>query len=261
MMALAAVVDRVAQHALGMPYLRLTRGYDIHDRCRYLIRLVGEIRDPRRLEILDVGCGGGLVLRYLHRRAPDRVSRYHGIDLRAERLEPRYRGIKLPHAFTDVDLDSDWRVGCFDLVWCAEVLEHLLDDRALFAKIVRAARPGGTIVLTTPSLAFVRAMGRHVPSLLEVRPVQDGGHVRQGYAPEDFRRFAAEHALKLLRLDGITRTGVDRVRRRYGGGTLDFILANATAELARAPGDVYALGPDFAGNEAEFWSIGAVFRR
>ncbi len=261
MTALAAAVDRVAQRALGMPYLRLTRGYDIHDRCRYLIHLIGEIPEPRRLEILDVGCGSGLALRYLDRRASNRVQRYLGIDLRAVRLECRYRDIRLPHGFTEVDLDSDWQVGSFDLVWCAEVIEHLLDDRTLFARIVRATRPGGIIALTTPSLAFIQAMGRHVPGLLEVRPVQDGGHVRQGYAPEDFRRFAAEHALKLLRLDGITRTGVDRVRRRYNGRTLDFILANATAELGRAPEDVYALGPDFAGREAEFWSIGAVFRR
>lgn len=261
MTALASVVDRLAQRMLGMPYLRLTRGYDIHDRCRYLIHLIGESRQPRRLEILDVGCGSGLVLRYLDRRAPTRVSRYLGIDLRAERLRSRYRDIKLPHGFTDVDLDSDWRVGSFDLVWCAEVIEHLMDDRALFAKIVRSTRPGGTIVLTTPSLAFVQAMGGHVPSLLEVRPMQDGGHVRQGYAPEDFRRFAREHGLELVRLDGITRTGVDRARRRYGGGTLDFMLANATAGRGRAPGDVYALGPDFTGREAEFWSIGAVFRR
>jgi 2-polyprenyl-3-methyl-5-hydroxy-6-metoxy-1,4-benzoquinol methylase len=261
MNGLAARVDQIAQRVLGMPYLRLTRGYDIHDRCRYLIHLIGEIREPPRLEILDVGCGSGLVLRYLEQRAPNRVNRYVGIDLRAERLRPRYRDVKLPHAFTDVDLDSDWRVGSFDLVWCAEVMEHLMDDHALFAKIVRSTRSGGTIVLTTPSLAFIQAMGRHVPSLLEVRPVQDGGHVRQGYAPEDFRRFASEHGITLLRLDGVTRTSLDRVRRRYGGGVLDFMLANATAERGRAPADVYALGPLFAGHEAEFWSIGAVFRR
>ena len=261
MNALAARVDHIAQRVLGMPYLRLPRGYDIHDRCRYLVHLIGEIREPRRLEILDVGCGSGLVLRYLDRRVPNRVSHYLGIDLRAERLRPRYRDVDLPHGFTDVDLDSDWRVGSFDLVWCAEVIEHLMDDRALFAKIVRSIRPGGTIVLTTPSLAFIQATGRHVPGLLEVRPVQDGGHVRQGYASADFRRFANEHAVELVRLDGITRTDVDRVRRRYLGGTLDFMLANATAERGRAPGDVYALGPDFAGREAEFWSIAAIFRR
>jgi 2-polyprenyl-3-methyl-5-hydroxy-6-metoxy-1,4-benzoquinol methylase len=261
MNALASRVDLIAQRLIGMPYLRLTRGYDIHDRCRYLLRLIGEAARPAPLELLDVGCGSGLVLRYLDRHARERVSRYVGIDMRAERLRPRYANAALPHAFHDVDLDQDWGFGAFDLVWCAEVMEHLLDDRALFAKIVRSARPGGTIVLTTPSLAFVEAMGRLVPSLLEVRPVQDGGHVRLGYAPADFERLARDHRLELLRLDGITRTGAGRVKRRYCGGAFDFVLANATAELGRAPADVYALGPDFAGKEAEYWSIGAVFRK
>jgi 2-polyprenyl-3-methyl-5-hydroxy-6-metoxy-1,4-benzoquinol methylase len=141
------------------------------------------------------------------------------------------------------------------------VIEHLIDDRALFAKLARSVRPGGSLVVTTPSVSFIQAMGQHVPSLLEVRPVQDGGHVRQGYAPEDFRRFAAEHGLQLLRLDGITRTPVDKVRRRYCGGPFDFVLANATAVRGRRAEDLFALGRDFTGREAEYWSIAAVFRR
>ncbi len=261
MNALASRVDTIAQSLLGLPYLKLTRGYDIHDRCRYLIHLVEEIRQPPTLEVLDVGCGGGLILRYLDAEARGRVGRYVGIDLRAERLRARYRKVRLAHEFHDVDLDGDWRLGAFDLVWCAEVIEHLIDDRALFAKIVRSARPGGTIVLTAPSLSFIKAMGRYVPSLLEIRPVQDGGHVRQGYGPAEFRRLAEEHGLELVRLDGITRTGAERVRRRYQGGRLDFMLANATAGYGRAPGDVYSLGAGFEGRDAEFWSIGAVFRR
>jgi 2-polyprenyl-3-methyl-5-hydroxy-6-metoxy-1,4-benzoquinol methylase len=261
MNTLASRLDQMAQRLLGMPYLKLTRGYDIHDRCRYLVRLIEEMPAPARLEVLDVGCGSGLVLRYLDRAQRGRISRYLGIDMRAERLKPRYREVAVRHDFADVDLDADWRFGEFDLVWCAEVMEHLIDDRALFAKIVRSARPGGTIVLTAPSLGFVQAMGRHVPSLLELSRVQDGGHVRLGYAPEDFQRMAREHGLELVRLDGITRTGLDRVRRRYERGRLDFMLANATADSGRASEDIYSRGPSFAGREAEFWSIAAVFRR
>ena len=91
--------------------------------------------------------------------------------------------------------------------------------------------------------------------------MQDGGHVRQGYGPEDFRRFATDNGLQLERLDGITRTPLDRVRRRYCNGRFDFVLANATSERGRSANDVFALGPDFAGREAEYWSIAAVFRR
>ena len=261
MTALASRLDRIAQRLLGMPYLKLTRGYDIHDRCRYLVGLIGAMPAPSKLEVLDVGCGSGLVLRYLDRELRGRIGRYLGIDMRAERLKARYGDVAIAHRFADVNLDSDWSFGAFDLVWCAEVMEHLIDDRALLAKIVRSTRPGGTIVLTTPSLAFVEAMGRHIPTLLELSRVQDGGHVRLGYAPEDFRRFAQEHGLELVRLDGITRTGLDRVRRRYRGGRLDFMLSNATAGRGRAAGDVFSHGPDFSGREAEFWSIAAVFRR
>jgi 2-polyprenyl-3-methyl-5-hydroxy-6-metoxy-1,4-benzoquinol methylase len=261
MNALASRVDLIAQRLLGMPYLKLTRGYDIHDRCRYLLHLIQETPQPAQLEILDVGCGSGLALGYLGRHAPERVKRYLGIDMRAERLRRRYAAVRVAHDFADVDLDSDWRFDSFDLVWCAEVIEHLIDDRALFAKLARSVRRGGTLVVTSPSVSFIQAMGRQVPSLLEVRPVQDGGHVRHGYAPDDFRRLASDHGLELARLDGITRTLVERVRRRYCGGPVDFVLANATAERGRPVADVFALGGDFTGREAEYWSIAAVLRR
>jgi SAM-dependent methyltransferase len=64
--------------------------------------------------------------------------------------------------------------GAFDRVICAEILEHIRDDRAAMAEVARVVRPGGLVAVTVP---------RYSPELInwtlshEYHSVP-GGHVR-----------------------------------------------------------------------------------
>ncbi len=42
----------------------------------------------------------------------------------------------------------------FDLVVCGEVIEHVIDTDKLIDEIKRVLAPGGTMILTTPNLAY-----------------------------------------------------------------------------------------------------------
>jgi len=75
--------------------------------------------------------------------------------------------------------------GTFDRVICAEVLEHVTDDRAAMAEITRVLRPGGTAAVTVP---------RFWPELVCWALSDDyhlvpGGHVRIYRLPELRRRL------------------------------------------------------------------------
>ena len=41
--------------------------------------------------------------------------------------------------------------GAFDLVLCAETVEHVRDVQLLLSEVRRVLRPGGTLALTTPA--------------------------------------------------------------------------------------------------------------
>ena len=74
----------------------------------------------------------------------------------------------------------------FDRVICAEVLEHVPDDRAAMAEIARVLRPGGTAAVTVP---------RFWPELVcwalsDEYHLAEGGHVRIYRLPELRRRLA-----------------------------------------------------------------------
>jgi len=98
--------------------------------------------------VLDVGCGIGMYTAAFLRETPH----VFGVEIERERaLQARERaagvvqspGERLP--FADA---------AFDVVFSHEVLEHVADDRACVAEMVRVARPGGRIVVFVPNRLY-----------------------------------------------------------------------------------------------------------
>ena len=94
--------------------------------------------------LVDVGCGQGALWPLLQ----DRFSSYCGVDA------VRYEGFPREAEFRQADLDRpDWPIeaGIADLVVALETIEHLENPWAFMRDLVRIARPGGWIVVTTPN--------------------------------------------------------------------------------------------------------------
>jgi 2-polyprenyl-3-methyl-5-hydroxy-6-metoxy-1,4-benzoquinol methylase len=98
-----------------------------------------------RGDLLDVGCGRG----DLFRRLPSSIASYTGVDL------VRYEGFpESPRATLRIsDLNQDLPVGdgVADVVVSIETIEHLENPRAMLRELVRALRPGGLLLVTTPN--------------------------------------------------------------------------------------------------------------
>ena len=99
---------------------------------------------------LDAGCGDG---RYLAAIASSAQSprRIVGSDL-SERILDTARAATAPRNVELVQANLEalpFDDGSFDVVLCAQVIEHVLDVRAALAELARVLRVGGTLVLTT----------------------------------------------------------------------------------------------------------------
>jgi 2-polyprenyl-3-methyl-5-hydroxy-6-metoxy-1,4-benzoquinol methylase len=93
---------------------------------------------------VDVGCGQG----DLHRYVGPRFTRYVGIDA------VRYDHFPEEAEFCHLDLDGGHiplpdRYA--DVVAAVEVIEHLENPRDFLRKLVRLAKPGGWVIVTTPN--------------------------------------------------------------------------------------------------------------
>ena len=96
---------------------------------------------------LDVGCGDGGLTAELS------AAQLTAADVSSVALE-RARARLGPEARL-VELEPDARLpfgdGEFDLVLCAETVEHVRDVQLLLSELRRVLKPGGTLAVTTPA--------------------------------------------------------------------------------------------------------------
>ncbi len=146
------------------------------------------VRSQGLRSVLDVGCGPGTKLTRLI--APvcaeiEGVDQPSGVDAaRRSRAAGRY---------TEVDLERPcsvvaWRT--FDLIICADVLEHLIDPDPAIEMMERFATPRTLLVISTPDRARLRGRGCMESNKPE--------HVREWTAPE-FARYLRSRGLSVLR--------------------------------------------------------------
>ncbi len=130
------------------------------------------VRALRPQALLDVGCAdGGFLFKYLDYKP----ELFCGIEAAPElKAQAEARGLKV----LAVDLNGVWpyRDNTFDVVHCAQVIEHLHNTRLFVQEMMRVLKPGGT-ALVTLGLHY----GEQVPEAVPITdPAFAGvtGHVR-----------------------------------------------------------------------------------
>ena len=102
---------------------------------------------PTARNVLEVGCGTGHVLRAIAEVRPDLALT--GSEMSAECVKLAARAV--PSAtMVQADTSALSYDREFDVAGAFDVLEHIHDDGAALAAMVRAVRPGGGIMLTVP---------------------------------------------------------------------------------------------------------------
>jgi SAM-dependent methyltransferase len=154
---------------------------------------------------LDLGCGDGRLAAGLD------AAELTLADVSSVALERAAR--RLPGAVA-VELDPDAPLpladASFDLVLCAETIEHVRDVQLLLSEVRRVLRPGGRLALTTPAHGRLTGLGLAL-----------GGFERRFDPLSPHLRFLTRRSLAAL----LDRLGFDPVSLRRRRGTL---LAVAT---------------------------------
>jgi len=142
-------------------------------RLDWIERLAGAT-GVRGKQVLDVGCGGGILAEAMARRGaaqvlgidlavkPLKVAQLHALDVGVDNVE--YREIA-------VEALAAERAAGFDLVTCMEMLEHVPDPASVVRACAALVKPGGQVFFSTLNRnpkAFVFAIvgAEHVLNLL-----------------------------------------------------------------------------------------------
>ncbi|MGM3224626.1 bifunctional 2-polyprenyl-6-hydroxyphenol methylase/3-demethylubiquinol 3-O-methyltransferase UbiG [Dickeya zeae] len=101
-------------------------------------------------QVLDVGCGGGILAESMAREG----ARVTGLDMGAEplqvaRLHALESGIEVSYVQETVEAHADAHTGVYDVVTCMEMLEHVPDPRSVVLACARLVKPGGHVFFST----------------------------------------------------------------------------------------------------------------
>jgi SAM-dependent methyltransferase len=151
------------------------------------------------IRLLDLGCGGGRHAFEAARRGAQVVA------LDADLAELKDVAAMFSALATETAIDGRAVGGdalhlpfpdaSFDRVIAAEVLEHLPDDAAAVAELVRVLHPGGTMAVTVPArfperVCWALSDEYHAPAV-------PGGHVRI-YSAAGLQALLRRHGLAIV---------------------------------------------------------------
>ncbi len=169
----------------------------------YVRRTIKALFRERPLEtMLDAGTGFGQHTYFVLKSFPQ--VQILAVDVKQDYLDKAQRfmdqtpyGSRVRWAWADLtQFESDAR---FDFILSVDVMEHIEDDRGVFRNFARVLRPGGYVLINTPS----DQGGSGVMEDGDERFI--GEHVRDGYNPDELGAKLVDAGLE-----------VDHYRYSYG---------------------------------------------
>jgi len=101
-------------------------------------------------QVLDVGCGGGLLSEALAKEGAQVTAIDLAPDLiRVARLHKLESGVQVDYQLQPVESLAVTHAGTFDAITCMEMLEHVPDPSAIVEACARLLKPGGRLFLST----------------------------------------------------------------------------------------------------------------
>jgi len=149
------------------------------------------------LQIADAGSGFGQYVYYLAKTFPR--SGIRGLDIKQEQVDDCNAffasiGLQEHVSFEYADLIR-LRVGeTYDLVLCVDVMEHIEEDRIVLANFYNSLKPGGILLISTPS----DQGGSDVHHAHDSSFIDE--HVRDGYGIEEMEEKLKSAGFSELRI-------------------------------------------------------------
>lgn len=169
--------------------------------------------------VLEIGCGNGVVLYHI----ADRCEAITGVDISGNRCEvarANLVALRTPVEIIQGNLEEGLQKpdGSYDLILWADVIEHVVDVFASMREVVRLLAPGGTLITSTPNIAYIRyrvalLVGKFPGTAAQdegfaVRPgeMYDGGHLHY-FTVGVMKALYKMNGLRVSKVEGFGRLG------------------------------------------------------
>lgn len=177
--------------------------------------------------VLDVGCGGGILAEAMARRG----ARVTGIDLAraplaVANIHARQSGVAVDYRFASAEQLAPQHAGTFDVVTCMEMLEHVPRPAETIAACAALVKPGGWVVFSTINRTPLSYLMAIIGAEYVLRLLPRGTHQwRRFIRPAELRAAAEGEGLVLQDARGLGYNPFTRRFRLHRWQGVGYLLA------------------------------------
>ncbi|AYR19858.1 bifunctional 2-polyprenyl-6-hydroxyphenol methylase/3-demethylubiquinol 3-O-methyltransferase UbiG [Alcaligenes faecalis] len=178
-------------------------------------------------QVLDVGCGGGILSESLAQSGADVT----GIDLaerslKIARLHSLESGVPVKYDMISAEDMADQHPERFDVVTCMEMLEHVPDPGSIIAACAKLVKPGGWVFFSTLNRNPKSFLFAIVGAEYLLRLIPKGTHSYEGFIkPSELISSARRSGLDALALKGLEYNPITEHYRLSGDTSVNYLLA------------------------------------
>ncbi len=168
-------------------------------------------------QLLDVGCGGGILAEAMAHRG----ARVTGIDmgeapLSVARLHREESGLDIDYHHSTAEQLAEKEPEAYDIVCCLEMLEHVPDPAAVIAACADLAKPGGDLYFSTinrnpKAFAFAVVGAEYILQLLPAGTHEYAKFIK----PSELDGWMREAGLLLQGMTGMTYNPLTRTYKLH----------------------------------------------
>jgi len=177
-------------------------------------------------DVVDVGCGGGLLSEAMARTG----ARVVGLDLaedllRVAELHALESNVTVSYRLESAEQHAADHASSYDVVTCMEMLEHVPDPSAVVAALAQLARPGGHVFVSTINRtprAYLRAV---IGAEYILRLLPPGTHTYEKFIrPSELAAWAKAAGLEMVDVAGLDYDPFARTARLDTDARVNYLM-------------------------------------